>query len=853
MKKITLLTLILLLSALVYGQTIIENPGTGFSTASNVKIKSIEIRDTATILSFHTTYTPFNQISIPKKTFIQPLNGSEKLYIVSTEGIPLGGNYTMPASGEVDYRLVFPKIDPSVSKLDYGEDNDGGTWFIYDILLKAVPEYSLVPKELRGNWFNKANGNWELSFFDSAAVYKKKVWDYGEVKLKNGKGTIELKGSKNNIRLAVKSGSDGSCSVGESTGTLKEYVSDLSGRSTVRENDEAFKTPVFKYDSTTLSGYVRGYNPRMGRKTAIIYVNDIITGQQNSFMVKLSDTGVFSVKLPIYYPHSVFTSSDIFGRSIFLEPGKDLFLLIDSNRNKKLFMGESGRINSDLNRLEKINSFNYSEMQNKILNMTSVQFKSYCMDSKKKDMDALEAIMGEHSISSKAYQVKKLELEYRYASYMMDYNGLFQNTYRTKNKIPQTQRTLPIQLVKLTAGYFDFITNEMVNNPLAVLSTDYGHFINQFKFSEILRGKPQGLSPMDIIIALETSGYTLTDEEKELAIGLKELEAPGIKKAEREFSERYAPRAIEFSKKYNDKLVNLRKEKKGETITYAVIEKYLIDNGVIFSDEEKVLIEEMKEYDNSEASIKRKEFQKKYMDSMQKFYNDHQSFTSSFMSRQTRSVRNEKMEKELGVKIGFASDIMDAQDESRPIAAEMTPVSDEALQAIQKQIKTPFIAEYIAICNNAAKAKLKANKTKTGYIVNQAPRTEADQLFEGIMKKYVGKVVLVDFWATWCAPCRSGIERIKPLKEEMSGQDCVFVYITGPSSPKQTYDNMIPDIKGEHYRVTLDEWNYLCGKFNISGIPHQLLVDKKGAVINPHLGYMTNESLKKELEKRMKE
>jgi len=537
---------------------------------------------------------------------------------------------------------------------------------------------------------------------------------------------------------------------------LKEYVSDLSGRSTVKENDEAFKTPVFKYDSTMLSGYVRGYNPRMGRKTAIIYINDIITGQQNSFIVKLSDTGVFSVKLPIYYPHSVFTSSDIFGRSIFLEPGKDLFLLIDNNRNRKLFMGESGRINSDLNRLEKINSYNYSEMQNKILYMTSAQFKSQCMDLKKKDLDTLETLMGKHSISAKAYQVKKLELEYRYAGYMMEYNGLFQNAYRTKNKIPQTQRTLPIQPEKLTAGYYDFITNEMVNNPLAVLSTDYGHFINQFKFSEILRGKLQGLSPMDIMIALETSGYKLTDKEKELANGLKEMEAPEIKKAEKEFSEKYAPQAIEFSKKYNDKLVNLRKENKGEPVTYAVIEKYLIDNGVIFSDEEKILIEGMKAYDNSGASIKRREFQKRYMNSMQKFYTDHQSFTSSFMNRQMRSSRNENMEKQLGVKKGFASDIMDAQDESRAIAAEMTPISDGALQSIQKQIKTPFIAEYIAICNKAAKAKIEANKTKTGYIVNQVPKTEADRLFEGIMKKYVGRVVLVDFLGNMVRPLPFG-------------------------------------------------------------------------------------------------
>jgi hypothetical protein len=88
----------------------------------------------------------------------------------------------------------------------------------------------------------------------------------------------------------------------------------------------------------------------------------------------------------------------------------------------------------------------------------------------------------------------------------------------------------------------------------------------------------------------------------------------------------------------------------------------------------------------------------------------------------------------------------------------------------------------------------------------------------------------------------------------MAGKDVVFVYITGPSSPEQTYNNMIPDIKGEHYRVSNDEWNYLCSKFNVTGIPHQLLVDKKGVVVNPHLEFgMSNEPIKKLLEKYLKE
>ena len=172
---------------------------------------------------------------------------------------------------------------------------------------------------------------------------------------------------------------------------------------------------------------------------------------------------------------------------------------------------------------------------------------------------------------------------------------------------------------------------------------------------------------------------------------------------------------------------------------------------------------------------------------------------------------------------------------------------------MQQEITTPFIAGYIAFCNQQTKAKIEANKHKMGYSINQVPKTEADLLFDSIVKKYKGKVVYVDFWATWCGPCRSGIERIKTLKDEMEGMNVAFVYITNPSSPQNTWLNMIPEIKGEHYRVSNDEWNFLKSKFNISGIPHYVLVGKNGEVINPELGHLDNQTLKKELEKRINE
>jgi thioredoxin-related protein len=87
----------------------------------------------------------------------------------------------------------------------------------------------------------------------------------------------------------------------------------------------------------------------------------------------------------------------------------------------------------------------------------------------------------------------------------------------------------------------------------------------------------------------------------------------------------------------------------------------------------------------------------------------------------------------------------------------------------------------------------------------------------------------------------------------MAGENVVFVYLTNQTSPENTYAAMIPEIKGEHYRLSADQWNYLAGKFNISGIPHYVLAGKNGEVINPKLGFMSNEAIKAELEKRIKE
>lgn len=853
MKKFLLLNLALVLTYLVNAQTVLEQPKIGMSTASNLNIEKIELSDSTTVLWFHSKSTPGNRISIPKKTYILAVGSKDTLYIVSSEGIPLNKQYTFPASGEVSYKLTFPKIDSSVGSIDYGEANDGGTWFIYDIQLKPELLKSMIPEKITGNWFRSDNAQWKISLFDSVAVYKSQVWKYLQYSEKQGTGKIKLKNGSKNFDLYIKTSDNGTCLIGETPSKLVNYTH-TPDESLIPAYNETFKLPVFKVDTAIYCGYIKGFNPRLPQKTGLVAVNDVLTGEQNSFLLTISDDGTFKVKIPHTNPQTVMVRFPFAIENIFIEPGKTTFHLIDKGgkSNQNLFMGDDGRINSDLQKLKSISSFDYNQMQEKILDFSPEQYKDWCQTLQLKDLTTVDEFARKHSVSAKAIQIKKIEIDYRYASYIMEYNSNVESAYRKKNKIPQTQREIPFKPAKPDSSYYSFLTNELVNNELAVLVSDYYFFINRLMYLDILRGNPKGFTTPEIITEMKKAGYKITPEEKEMTEQLEATNSPELKKIQKEFQEKNGKQSTSFYQKYGNKITLLYKEKKGSIITPSMIEEYLIGQKVEFTDEEKAFLLAMKELNENPLVQKNNLIQAQYNKEIQQFYNDHRVFISGLSQQSRIAEREEKLQKTLGIQPGFASDIMASQNFCRPFASEMTPVPDEKIRAFQQKISTPFIASYVQLLNNETKAKIAANKNLKGSKVNEVPKTSGDKIFDAIISKYKGKVIYVDFWATWCAPCRAGIERIKSLKEEMAEENVAFVYISGPSSPKTTYDNMIPTIKGDHYRVSDDEWNILCAKFKISGIPHYVLVGKDGKVINPQLGHLENTQLKSLLMKHIK-
>jgi thiol-disulfide isomerase/thioredoxin len=854
MKTIFLISFALALSFFAYSQNIIEKPKVGISTAPYVKIEKIELRDTATVIWFHVIFQVGSWIHIPKETYIQPVGSNEKLFIVSTDGIPLNVRYTIPASGEVDYKLVFPKIESSVGKLDYGEGNEGGSWFIYNIQLKPELFKSVLPEKITGNWFRSDNAQWEISLFDSVAIYKSQVWKIKQYSEKEGVGKIGLKNGSKSLYIFTKPINDSTCKIGETPAKLVKY-SHQPNELVVQADKELYKLPVFKIDTVTYCGYVKGYDSRFPKGTVVVYVNDVLTGERNSFPLKISDDGSFKTKIPLSNPQWVSISGQFFGEPVFGEPGKAIFQLIDNGNqaNPVLFMGDCARINSDLLKLKSIDNFEYNQRFYNILDFSPEQYKSGCQELLQKRLEALADYARAHPISAKAVQIKQLEVTYWFNSHIIGYGWSIDEAYRKKNNIPKDQREIPFELAKPDSSYYTFLTGDLVNNPIAVLSPSYAILIKQLMFLDYLKINSRTYSLPEIADEMNKVGYQLTPQEEELTIQMRGVDTPEFKKVQDEFQQKFGQQSKDFDRKYLSHIQAYFRERGRSVNTSTTLPEYLMDKKVDLTEAEKSYLAAVKQFRENPLVTKRNNFYMEFNKQIRQFQSDHSAFINGLVQESRIDERNEKIQTMLGIQPGFATDLMASMELCRTIVVEMTPVSDEKLRKFQKKITTPFIASFIELKNNETKARIEANKKLTGSTVNDVPKATVDKLFDVIMEKYKGKVVYVDFWATWCSPCRAGIERIKPLKDEMANENVAFVYITNQTSPKGTYDNMIPTIKGEHYRVSQDEWNNLCGKFKISGIPHYVLVGKDGKVINPQLGHLENSQLKTLLMKCIKE
>ena len=112
---------------------------------------------------------------------------------------------------------------------------------------------------------------------------------------------------------------------------------------------------------------------------------------------------------------------------------------------------------------------------------------------------------------------------------------------------------------------------------------------------------------------------------------------------------------------------------------------------------------------------------------------------------------------------------------------------------------------------------------------------------------YKGKPVLINFFASWCLPCREEMPVLEKMGQEYSQKGVIFLGIAIDDTEAKMNDFVAR--YGVTFPVGLDKTSTIQKSFGLYGIPTTYFIDKQGVINYSHSGSVTEELLQHELDK----
>ena len=117
------------------------------------------------------------------------------------------------------------------------------------------------------------------------------------------------------------------------------------------------------------------------------------------------------------------------------------------------------------------------------------------------------------------------------------------------------------------------------------------------------------------------------------------------------------------------------------------------------------------------------------------------------------------------------------------------------------------------------------------------------------LSDYIGKPIVMNFWASWCTPCQIEMPEFQKMYEEY-GEEVEFLMINMTASGGETVDRAHAFVEDGEYTfpVFYDTEHDAAGTYDASVMPTTFFIDKEGYVVNQHVGAISAEKIEEGIE-----
>ncbi len=129
---------------------------------------------------------------------------------------------------------------------------------------------------------------------------------------------------------------------------------------------------------------------------------------------------------------------------------------------------------------------------------------------------------------------------------------------------------------------------------------------------------------------------------------------------------------------------------------------------------------------------------------------------------------------------------------------------------------------------------------------NQENTSNTLQRFEKLIASHQGKVVYLDFWASWCGPCRKSFPWMNDIQQQFELQGLVIISVN-VDNDKALAEEFLAEVPA-NFEVFYDPKGKVARKFKLRGMPSSYLIDRNGKIVSAHVGFSETKKIKYEQE-----